>query len=201
MFSLIYSASFCDLQISFWQLSHGNLFWIKLDKGINFIIGKNGVGKTTFLRCLSGLNKTFKGQTFYEKQPVKPTYDWISEVVQDVNYQLFTESVWSEISIVSDDEKVKKDALTQFGLIDKIERHPQSLSGGEKQRLLLAMAKASNKPIIVLDEPTSGLCRLQMERMIEDLHDMAKTGKLIVVVTHDYELIKNCSGNIIEFVE
>lgn len=176
-------------------------FNLGLDKGINFIIGKNGVGKTTFLRCLSGLNKTFKGQTFYEKHPVKPTYDWISEVVQDVNYQLFTESVWSEISIVSDDEKVKKDALTQFGLIDKIERHPQSLSGGEKQRLLLAMAKASNKPIIVLDEPTSGLCRLQMERMIEDLHDMAKTGKLIIVVTHDYELIKNCSGNIIEFVE
>lgn len=176
-------------------------FNLGLDKGINFIIGKNGVGKTTFLRCLSGLNKTFKGQTFYENQPVKPTYDWISEVVQDVNYQLFTESVWSEISIVSDDEKAKKDALTQFGLIDKIERHPQSLSGGEKQRLLLAMAKASNKPIIVLDEPTSGLCRLQMERMIEDLHDMAKTGKLIIVVTHDYELIKNCSGNIIEFVE
>lgn len=176
-------------------------FNLGLDKGINFIIGKNGVGKTTFLRCLSGLNKTFKGQTFYENQPVKPTYDWISEVVQDVNYQLFTESVWSEISIVSDDEKTKKDALTQFGLIDKIERHPQSLSGGEKQRLLLAMAKASNKPIIVLDEPTSGLCRLQMERMIEDLHDMAKTGKLIIVVTHDYELIKNCSGNIIEFVE
>lgn len=176
-------------------------FNLGLDKGINFIIGKNGVGKTTFLRCLSGLNKTFKGQTFYENQPVKPTYDWISEVVQDVNYQLFTESVWSEISIVSDDEKTKKDALTQFGLIDKIERHPQSLSGGEKQRLLLAMAKASNKPITVLDEPTSGLCRLQMERMIEDLHDMAKTGKLIIVVTHDYELIKNCSGNIIEFVE
>ncbi|MGY3780242.1 ATP-binding cassette domain-containing protein [Streptococcus gallolyticus] len=147
-------------------------FNLGLDKGINFIIGKNGVGKTTFLRCLSGLNKTFKGQTFYEKQPVKPT-----------------------------DEKVKKDALTQFGLIDKIERHPQSLSGGKKQRLLLAMAKASNKTIIVLDEPTSGLCRLQVERMIEDLHDMAQTGKLIIIVTHDYELIKNCSGNIIEFVE
>ncbi|WP_229025024.1 hypothetical protein [Streptococcus macedonicus] len=42
---------------------------------------------------------------------------------------------------MSDDEKVKKDALTQFGLIDKIERHPQSLSGGGKQRLLLAWLK------------------------------------------------------------
>lgn len=42
-------------------------FNLGLDKEINFIIGKNGVGKTTFLRCLSGINKTFKGQTFYEK--------------------------------------------------------------------------------------------------------------------------------------
>ncbi|WP_286783006.1 ATP-binding cassette domain-containing protein [Streptococcus sp. UBA4344] len=105
------------------------------------------------------------------------------------------------MSLVSDDDVVKKDALTQFGLIDKTERHPQSLSGGEKQRLLLAMAKASNKPIIVLDEPTSGLCRQQMDKMIEDLQQLAQTGKIIIVVTHDYELIKHCKGRIIEFVE
>ena len=107
----------------------------------------------------------------------------------------------TEISIVSDNKKAKKDALTQFGLSDKLERHPQSLSGREKQRLLLAMAKASNKPIVILDEPTSGLCRRQMERMVEDLQEMAHNGKTIIVVTHDYELIKNCKGNIIEFVE
>ncbi len=154
------------------------------------------------MRCLSGLNKNFKGQTYYNNQAIKPSYNWISEVVQDVNYQLFTESVWTEISIVSDNKKSKKDALTQFGLSDKLERHPQSLSGGEKQRLLLAMATASNKPIVILDEPTSGLCRRQMERMVEDLHEMAKSGKLIIVVTHDFELIKTCSkGRIIEFVE
>lgn len=176
-------------------------FNISFDTGINFIIGKNGVGKTTFIRCLSHLNQNFKGKTFCDKKLVKKSYQWISEVVQDVNYQLFTESVWSEISLVSDDDVIKKDALTQFGLISKLNRHPQSLSGGEKQRLLLAMAKASNKPIIVLDEPTSGLCRQQMDKMIEDLQEMAKNGKTIIVVTHDYELIKNCKGRIIEFVE
>ncbi|MCO4565072.1 excinuclease ABC [Streptococcus infantarius subsp. infantarius] len=63
------------------------------------------------------------------------------------------------------------------------------------------MTTASNKPIVILDEPTSGLCRRQMERMVEDLQEMAHNGKTIIVVTHDYELIKNCKGNIIEFVE
>lgn len=63
------------------------------------------------------------------------------------------------------------------------------------------MAKAFNKPIIVLDEPTSGLCHGQMTKMIDDLQEMAHNGKTIIVVTHDYKLIKNCKGNIIEFVE
>ncbi|SEK35512.1 energy-coupling factor transport system ATP-binding protein [Streptococcus equinus] len=176
-------------------------FNLGIDSGINFIIGKNGIGKTTFLRCLSGLNKKFRGKTFYDKKRVKPSYKWISEVVQDVNYQLFTESVWSEISLVSDDEFAKKEVLTQFDLIDKMDRHPQSLSGGEKQRLLLSMAKVSDKPIIILDEPTSGLCRGQMINMIDILQQMVQNEKIIIIVTHDYELIKNCKGKIIEFVE
>lgn len=147
------------------------------------------------------MNKKFRGKTFYDKKRVKPSYKWISEVVQDVNYQLFTESVWSEIPLVSDDEFAKKEVLTQFDLIDKMNRHPQSLSGGEKQRLLLSMAEVSDKPIVILDEPTSGLCRGQMINMIDILQQMVQNEKIIIIVTHDYELIKNCKGKIIEFVE
>ena len=173
---------------------------LSLNQGIHFIIGQNGVGKSTFLRSLCGLIKSFKGQTFFHGQVVKPSYDWIGMVMQDVNYQLFTESVWSEISIVSDDATAKQAALAQVGLLDKKDRHPQSLSGGEKQRLLLAMAKVSDKPIVILDEPTSGLCRPQMDQMIKDLHQMGQAGKLVILVTHDYELIHNCGGHIVEFV-
>ncbi|KXT85848.1 Duplicated ATPase component of energizing module of putative ECF transporter [Streptococcus sp. DD11] len=173
---------------------------LSLEPGINFLIGQNGVGKSTFLRCLSGLNKRFKGRTFYRGRLLKPSYPWLSMIMQDVNYQLFTESVWSEISIVSEDEAAKEAALAQVGLLDKKERHPQTLSGGEKQRLLLAMAKVSDKPIVILDEPTSGLCKGQMERMIEDLQQMAEQGRLLIIVTHDYELIKACGGHIVEFV-
>lgn len=172
-----------------------------LGKGINFIIGENGIGKSTFIRCLCGLNKNFKGKTYYNNQKLKRNYEYISLVMQDVNYQLFTESVLEEVSIVSDNESDKKQVLEILGLWDKRENHPQSLSGGEKQRLLIATAMLSKKPIIVFDEPTSGLCKKTMIRVIELLEKIEAMGKIVIVITHDYEFIKNCPGKVIEFIK
>ena len=168
------------------------------DKGIYFIIGKNGVGKSTFVKKLCNLIKG-KGKSFYEKTKMSKSYDYISLVMQDVNYQLFTESVWQEISITSDDTDLKETVLQELGLLDKKEFHPQILSGGEKQRLLIAMAKVSKKPIVIFDEPTSGLDSLQMKRIAKYIQDMKNEGKLVIVITHDYELIKECGGNVFEF--
>lgn len=171
-----------------------------LNRGINFIIGENGIGKTTFIRCLCGLNKKFKGKTYYNGDRLKRSSDYISLVMQDVNYQLYTESVWEEVSLVSGDSEEKEGVLKCLNLIDKKEAHPQSLSGGEKQRLLIANAILSEKPIVILDEPTSGLCKKQMISIVKYLHKMEREGKTVIVVTHDYEFIKACGGRIYEFV-
>ena len=79
--------------------------------------------------------------------------------------------------------------------------HPSSLSGGEKQRLLLAMSMVSQKPIIVFDEPTSGLCKMQMDILIGFLNQMVEQGKTIIIITHDFEFIKQCDGVIYEFTK
>ncbi len=170
------------------------------DRGIHFIIGKNGVGKTTFMRALCGLNKMKKSRTVIDGERVKRNYEYISLVMQDVNYQIFTESVYSEISIVSDDEKLKEDTLRKMGLWKYKDDHPQSLSGGEKQRLLFGLCICSDKPIVILDEPTSGLCKHNMDIMIENIHQMEKAGKTVIIVTHDYEFITNCGGIIHEAI-
>ena len=166
---------------------------------IYFIIGENGVGKSTFVKTLCKLNKA-KGKRYYNNELIKKTYDYIAMVMQDVNYQIYTESCLQELQVISEDEKLILDSLKEVNLLDKKDVHPQTLSGGEKQRLLLAKTKVSTKAIIILDEPTSGLDRLQMERMLNFLEDMKNHGKTIIVITHDYELIKHAQGKILEFV-
>lgn len=121
-------------------------------------------------------------------------------VMQDVNYQIFTESVWTEISIVSNDDAKKEQVLRELKLYDKKDSHPQSLSGGEKQRLMIALAIVSYRPIVILDEPTSGLCKGQMLSTIKYLQKMKEEGRLVIVITHDYELIKECGGVVYEFL-
>ncbi|MGJ0845294.1 ATP-binding cassette domain-containing protein [Tissierella praeacuta] len=167
---------------------------------IYFIIGENGVGKSTFIKKLAKLIKG-KGKSFYKKKEIKRSYNYISMVMQDVNYQIFTESVWREISIVSDDDEKKRRVLEDLSLYDKKDAHPQSLSGGEKQRLMIALAIVSDKPIVILDEPTSGLCKEQMMTIIKYLQKMKNEKKTVIVVTHDYELIDECGGVIYEFAK
>lgn len=176
-------------------------FSISFNEGIYFIIGENGIGKTSFIRNMCGLNKKQKGELYYNNKKVKNPNSLISLVMQDVNYQIFTESLLSEISIVTDDNSLKKETLKKFGLWEKKDFHPQSLSGGEKQRLMLALAYASPKEIVILDEPTSGLCHKNMINLIKILKKMKEQNKIIIIITHDYEFIKMAGGNVVEFVD
>ena len=77
-----------------------------------------------------------------------------------------------------------------FGLSALAGRHPQSLSGGEKQRLVIACAFAKNPDVLILDEPTSGLDGGNMTRMARALELLARRGTCVIVITHDLELMK-----------
>ncbi|MFR6152072.1 MAG: ATP-binding cassette domain-containing protein [Peptoniphilus sp.] len=174
---------------------------LKIKEGECILLcGRSGCGKTSFIRNICGLNKGQRGDLYYGSEKIRRPYEKISLVMQDVNYQLFTDSVYSEMSIVSDDDLLKEKILCDLGLWDKKGRHPQALSGGEKQRLALGLALASKKEIVLLDEPTSGLCLKNMTKLISFLKEMKKQNKTIIIITHDYEFIKSADENILEFV-
>ena len=163
---------------------------------ITAITGNNGEGKTTLLNCLCGLDRRskgtllYKGKTYNRRQRQKLIY----LVMQDVNHQLFTESVLDEV-LISQKEENEEEArriLASLDLAAFADRHPQSLSGGQKQRVAVASAIASGRDILLFDEPTSGLDYTHMLQIGEILRSLKDQGKTVIVVTHDHELIKEC---------
>ena len=172
------------------------------------ILGDNGAGKTTFAKCLCGLEKSAKGtlqigqETLGAKQRIKKCY----MVMQDVNHQLFTESVSDEIllSMQGEDEQANKkqteEILKSLNLLEYQELHPMSLSGGQKQRVAIGSAIASDKEILVFDEPTSGLDYHHMLEVAGNLQRLSDMGKTLFIITHDPELIAKCC-NYFVFIE
>jgi energy-coupling factor transport system ATP-binding protein len=158
------------------------------------IIGNNGAAKSTLGRCLCGIEKAgvlHDGEAVLSyKARLKKCY----MVMQDVNHQLFTESVMDEllISMKKPDEQEALEILAQLGLSAYAKRHPMSLSGGEKQRVAIATALASDREYIVLDEPTSGLDYKHMKEVALCLKRLKQMGKTVFVITHDVELIYHC---------
>ena len=161
------------------------------------ITGANGTGKTTFVRALCGLHKETSGSFLWNGKPLKPKerLQRAYMVMQDVNYQLFAESVEAECSfgLKTASEAAVEAALNALHLTEIRTRHPGSLSGGQKQRVATAAGQVSAKPLLVFDEPTSGLDYDSMARVSAVIRSLA-AGRIIFVVTHDYEFIhKACT--------
>lgn len=172
------------------------------EKQITTVVGSNGIGKSTFLRCICGLEKKCKGTMYWHGNAYgrKKRLNEIFLVMQDVNHQLFTESVLDEvlISMKEEDEKKAEEILALLDLAEYKNRHPLSLSGGQKQRLAVATAVASEREIVLFDEPTSGLDHHHMLQVGEILKRLAENGKTVLVVTHDTELIETLNSDVID---
>ncbi len=175
------------------------------EKEITALTGNNGIGKTTFLRCVCGLEKKCKGTMEYEGKVYKrkKRLEEMFLVMQDVNHQLFTESVLEEvlISMKTEDQEKAEKILYDLDLLEYKDRHPISLSGGQKQRVAVATAIASERKILLFDEPTSGLDYHHMLQVAGVLKRLKNMGKTILVVTHDWEFIQAIDAHIMKLDE
>lgn len=120
--------------------------------------------------------------------------------MQDVNHQLFSESVEGEL-LMSDPDLTKEEIdayLTDFDLLDFADDHPMSLSGGQKQRVAVAAACAAKKKYLYLDEPTSGLDYTQMKNMSKAIGKIKENVSYVLIITHDPEFILECCEYVIE---
>lgn len=166
------------------------------NKSVIGLTGNNGSGKTTLSHVLTGLIPVKKGHIYFRGEECT-SKDLIKKsflVMQDVNLQLFFETVEKELTVQAKKLELYEQVVEKLHLTHLLRRHPQSLSGGEKQRVAIATAVLSGKEIIVFDEPTSGLDLKHMEDVSETITWLNKLESvLVIVITHDKEfLIRTC---------
>ena len=192
-----------NLQFSYGKKLVLDIPELRLPAGkIIVVAGPNGAGKSTFASVLTGLEKargtiSYRGEKLTPKKRLAHSY----MVMQDVHRQLFGTTVRGEVTVDSAASSVDlaqvDDLLKEFDLLQLADRHPMSLSGGQKQRVVIATAKACQKDIVVFDEPSSGLDYQHMVAIAHTLRELAAHGKVVLVITHDYELMNLCGDLIL----
>lgn len=173
------------LSIDNLKFSYGNIIGI---------VGENGIGKSTFAKIVCGLYKTNDeeilkdNRRFNRRNRIKESL----LVMQEVNYQLFTDTVFDEILLTSKirDKNIVNTYLKDMELENIIDRNPHTLSGGQKQRVIILSALLSGKKILFFDEPTSGLDYRNMKIVAKNIKKVKKKDRLILIISHDIEFLE-----------
>lgn len=175
----------------------------KADRGfVVGIIGNNGVGKSTLLEIICGLQKEKSGEVMIDGGSIKPKRRNKETflVMQNSDCQLFSDSVENELYLDHErtQERLKtgEALLSRMGLQEFVLHHPASLSGGQKQRLCIAVACMKDSDVICFDEPTSGLDYDSMLQVSDLLHELSLKGKVLLVTSHDYEFLMSACTHI-----
>ena len=186
-------------------------FNMELDKGeVLAILGESGIGKSTMLRIIAGLEEAHKGSMtigdkiiFSEKLFVEPKNRGIGMVFQD--YALFPhmtvkKNIQYGLKKMSKAEKenIAMEMLKLVNLVEHKDKYPYELSGGQQQRVAIARAIAPKPEILLLDEPFSNLDANLQEKIRDEIKEILKKAVITsIFVTHDREDAKVLADKVI----
>jgi len=158
------------------------------------LLGENGCGKTTLMRLIARLYQPSKGSIIQGidaklGQKVKGTSSWfkrVGMVYQNPNYQLFMPTVQQEVAFGAESAEYAEKIMQMFGIAHLAERHPQSLSEGQKRRVSIASVVATKPSVLLLDEPTVGQDYAGLREMVYILNQLhEQSGNTMITITHD----------------
>lgn len=152
------------------------------------IVGPSGCGKTSLLSILSNLEKASDGEITYENDNIKIGYMLQKDALFPWKTILENCLIGLEINNTLNEESKKRviDLLNTYGLSEFMNKYPNSLSGGMRQRAALIRTLATNPDILLLDEPFSALDYQTRLILSDDVYDIIKKeGKTVISVTHD----------------
>ena len=180
------------------------------------IIGESGSGKSTLMNLIGGLDSNYSGELFVNGKDIKKLRkkeldkyrkNEVGFIFQSFNLighlsVLDNVTIAMTLSNVRKKERIKraKEILTDLGLEKHINKKPNQLSGGQKQRVAIARALINYPEIIIADEPTGSLDSKTTIQVLEIMKDIAKRGKLVIMVTHS-EKVASASSRIVKIAD
>lgn len=172
---------------------------------VTAVRGVNGAGKSTLARVVTGLQRSagevrLDGRALGRRARQRAS----AIVMQDVQRQLFTDSVAAEIELARGDRPRGTDGsgaprgrgvpdtaavLEALDLAHLAERHPLALSGGQQQRLVVAAVRVAGRRVVVFDEPSSGVDRRHLRSISDQIRQVAADGAVVLLISHDDDLL------------
>ncbi|WP_283095938.1 amino acid ABC transporter ATP-binding protein [Apilactobacillus xinyiensis] len=176
------------------------------------LLGPSGAGKSTFLRCINMLGEPTSGKILLDgKDLVSSSPKELIKLRTNIgmvfqNFNLFdNKTILDNITLapikvkgmskVAVEEKAHS-LLKMVGLDNKSDVYPNSLSGGQSQRIAIVRALAMDPEVILFDEPTSALDPEKVGEVLEVMKELAKQDMTMIIVTHEMEFAKSVSDEI-----
>ncbi len=184
----------------------------EINKGeVISIIGPSGTGKSTFLRCLNGLEQPTSGKIYVNGEDITSKKCDITKIRQKMGMVFQSFNLFSNLSVLEnvitapvnvlkmprdEAEKKSKALLLRVGMLEKADNFPDELSGGQKQRVAIARAIAMDPEIILFDEPTSALDPTMVGEVLTVIRSLAREGMTMMIVTHEMRFARDVSTRV-----
>ena len=176
------------------------------------LLGANGVGKSTLLRCINLLETPDAGHVWFQGSDLTADHVDVNSLREDIGmvfqgFNLFNNMTVLENCMVGQIKVLKKDKetarkrameyLEKVGMAPYIQAKPRQISGGQKQRVAIARALAMEPEVLLFDEPTSALDPEMVGEVLSVMQDLAQEGMTMLVVTHEMAFARDVSSHVV----